>query len=89
MDLLYVPRICYRYHVSVIGTTGNGVQLWREDLLSDISDGEGFIFPYDSDSKVNLGALRLNRVSLKSIKELYINTDKVRVHSKTLITILS
>lgn len=48
-----------------------------DDRLSDLSDGEGYLYPADDESKININTLRLVPCKLPSIRDLFQNTDEV------------
>lgn len=49
-----------------------------DEALSEISDGEGFLYPEGDDSKVDMSRMRIYGCKMKPVKELFANTDKVR-----------
>lgn len=49
-----------------------------DDELSEISDGEGYLYPEDDPRKTDMTSMRVAPCRIKSIRGLYTNTDKVK-----------
>ena len=47
-----------------------------EEELSELSDGDGYLYPEEDDSKIKINSIRFSKTRLPSVKKLY-HTDKV------------